>query len=339
MVFGPGVGECILIHLGGGRWVVVDSCLRPNTHEPVALAYLSELGLDPVESIVLVVATHWHDDHIKGLSDVFRVATKARLVLSQAMRRPEFLTFVSRFKGVSLAGGSKVAEMDRLLQIQEDESRPTLRRAEVGKTLQQGVVALSPSDNDVDRFLQMVGQYMPEVRSAQRAAPDPTQNEASVALWIDTTDGDGVLLGSDLEQQTDSESGWRAVVGADNRPQGKASVFKIPHHGSAGAHNGDVWTDMLLPTPLAALTPFSRSRLPKPNDAVRINSLTHNAFLSSHGKKVRLKKRGPAVERQLREMHTRPYSVVAALGAVQFRRKLGTPPIWGIELFGAAGPL
>ena len=30
-LFGPGVGECVIVHLGAGEWMVVDSCLDPAT--------------------------------------------------------------------------------------------------------------------------------------------------------------------------------------------------------------------------------------------------------------------------------------------------------------------
>lgn len=29
-VFGPGVGESVVVHLGHGDWMVVDSCLNPR---------------------------------------------------------------------------------------------------------------------------------------------------------------------------------------------------------------------------------------------------------------------------------------------------------------------
>jgi len=45
-VFGPGVGECVLVHFGEGEWMVVDSCLDRATSRPAALDYLTELGVD-----------------------------------------------------------------------------------------------------------------------------------------------------------------------------------------------------------------------------------------------------------------------------------------------------
>jgi len=39
-----------------------------------------------------------------------------------------------------------------------------------------------------------------------------------------------ILLGSDLEE--DKNNGWSSILNSDVRPKKKASLFKIPHHGS-----------------------------------------------------------------------------------------------------------
>ena len=42
-VFGPGYGECIVIHIGSGKWAIIDSCLD-DAFEPASLSYLRSLG-------------------------------------------------------------------------------------------------------------------------------------------------------------------------------------------------------------------------------------------------------------------------------------------------------
>ena len=71
-LFGPGYGECVLLHLGFSDWVIVDSCLNKDKSPPV-LEYLRALGQDPAQVVKLVVATHWHDDHIGGLGVLFKM--------------------------------------------------------------------------------------------------------------------------------------------------------------------------------------------------------------------------------------------------------------------------
>ena len=44
-IFGPGIGECCVFHIGDGKWFVVDSC-TDTSGSPVALTYLQQLGVD-----------------------------------------------------------------------------------------------------------------------------------------------------------------------------------------------------------------------------------------------------------------------------------------------------
>ena len=53
-LFGPGYGECVVLHLGAGEWVIVDSCLDHRTGQPATLVYLSSLGIDPAVAVKVV---------------------------------------------------------------------------------------------------------------------------------------------------------------------------------------------------------------------------------------------------------------------------------------------
>ena len=89
-LFGPGYGECVLIHLGNHKWAIVDSCFNRD-HRPAVLAYLRNLGLNPSEAVSLIVATHWHDDHIRGMGEVVEVCDKAAFCCASALGAEEFL--------------------------------------------------------------------------------------------------------------------------------------------------------------------------------------------------------------------------------------------------------
>jgi glyoxylase-like metal-dependent hydrolase (beta-lactamase superfamily II) len=88
-VFGPGQGECLVLHLGMGEWAVVDSHRSAETGAPVALAYLKALGVSVAEQVRLIVATHWHDDHMDGLAELFSHCETAKFVCSMAMQSAE----------------------------------------------------------------------------------------------------------------------------------------------------------------------------------------------------------------------------------------------------------
>jgi glyoxylase-like metal-dependent hydrolase (beta-lactamase superfamily II) len=94
-VFGPGVGECVLLHVGDGEWFVIDSCLERKTRRPVALAHLDSLGV-PAHRIRGIVVTHWHDDHVRGVAKIAEEAVNARVFLSLALQRQEFLAIIQQ---------------------------------------------------------------------------------------------------------------------------------------------------------------------------------------------------------------------------------------------------
>ena len=75
-LLGPGYGESVVVHIGQGRWVIVDSCIT-DAREPQALDYLLSIGVDPAAAVTLIVATHWHDDHIRGMANASHLADLA----------------------------------------------------------------------------------------------------------------------------------------------------------------------------------------------------------------------------------------------------------------------
>jgi hypothetical protein len=63
-VLGRGVGESIVLHVGEGRWLVVDSFVVPGANgakTPAALHYLDSLGVER-SAIVGVVVSHFDVD-------------------------------------------------------------------------------------------------------------------------------------------------------------------------------------------------------------------------------------------------------------------------------------
>ena len=49
-LLGPGYGESVVLHVGSGVWIVVDSCLDKHGI-PGALSYLESIGLDPARAV------------------------------------------------------------------------------------------------------------------------------------------------------------------------------------------------------------------------------------------------------------------------------------------------
>ncbi|WP_409566839.1 MBL fold metallo-hydrolase [Methylobacterium sp. E-046] len=330
-VIGPGYGESILIHIGSGRWIVIDSCINSHDKSPAAPSYLTTLGLDPAECVHLIVTTHWHDDHIRGLSALVRACKSAKFCLAAALTTQEFLeTLASYDEAHGLVSGSGASEIMSTLQIVRDEGRRAARVVAdtrlyqcPGTDLAHGqsceIWGLSPSAKQFDLSLRAIGNLMPQPTEAKRRAPEQGRNDLSIAAWISIGDL-AILLGADLEERNDPELGWTAIISSSSRPPGKASFFKIPHHGSFNGHCGAVWDDLLVSRPTTVLTPWNRGRgLPLQSDIERIRSHSDAAFATTTFKANPVRRRVPAVEKQLREVGVKIKSDVLRTGHVRLR--------------------
>ena len=336
-LLGPGYGESIVLHVGGGVWVLVDSCLDTDG-TPRALRYLEGIGLDPARAVALIVATHWHDDHIRGMARLVEACDRAAFSCAGALCREEFLAAVHALESRHLSvNGSGVREIYRVLTLlAERASKPKFALANRRILCRGGceVWSLSPSDAAFQGFLAAIGRLLPRAGQTKNRIPGLSPNEAAVALWVETGDT-AVLLGSDLEKR-----GWIEILESEARPDGRASVFKVPHHGSKGAHEPEVWRRMLDPDPVAVLTPWRRGghTLPIRDDVRRILSCTPNAHVTaSPGASAPIRTHGnKAVERTIRESGASLRSLATAPGAIRLRRSPGPRPQWRVERFGAA---
>jgi hypothetical protein len=351
-LFGPGYGECVLLHLGLSDWVIVDSCLNKDKRPPV-LEYLRALGQDPAQVVKLVVATHWHDDHIGGLGVLFKECQSARFACSGALKGQEFLTLVRAASINSMMRTSGVKEFNEVLETLEQRSRsrsrlgsPTLASANRilwvrhkinGQSFSAEIRSLSPSDAAVTRTQVEIASLFPKVHEPKRRVSPRLPNHSAVALWV-TAGESRILLGSDLEESGDPETGWTAILDPAVRPQDKASVFKVAHHGSETAHHPRIWAELLKPIPHAILTPFMRGRvvLPTPQDSSRICGYTPNAFITTRLNVKQAKGRSHTVEKTIRETVRSIRELPSSSGIIRLRKNALDAEVnnnWSVQLF------
>ncbi len=205
-LFGPGYGESAVVHLGNNRWVVVDSCIDSETKQPAALAYFQAIGVDPKEAVRLIIATHWHDDHIRGLSRLLSQCKKARFCCSSALTHKEFLATVLDYKQPAMKIRSGIREISEVYQ--ELQARPVPARTpihalanrtvfflpaeESGHGADCRIWTLSPSDKQFQKFLDELTLLMPGVKETKRGVTLQGPNHISVVTWISI--GDIALL-------------------------------------------------------------------------------------------------------------------------------------------------
>lgn len=360
-LFGPGYGESILVHIGDNNWILVDSCINPINKKPAALQYLQQISVNPSEAIKLIVASHWHDDHIRGLSEIFQQCTSAEFVISDALCSKEFLTLVNAFGRRSIMESSEtfgVKEFYQIIEILKERKKTEsknnlLKYASSDKIIWKSsvlspapmynceVYSLSPSDESKTKSLRNIGNLIPEAGQLKRRILAIPPNDAAVVLWI-KIGSINLLLGSDLEKTDNPNTGWSIIVDSKIRPQEKAVFFKIPHHGSQNADLESVWDEMLVSNPFAGLTPFVRGsvNLPKQTDVTRICSKTNNAYATALPKQKRQRYKDNIVDKTIRETVKNIKAAIPSTGQIRLRNKdIDSLTTWEIDLLGDAVPL
>ena len=335
-LFGPGYGECIVIHAGDDIWVVVDSCIDEEG-APRALRYLESISVDAAEAVRLIVASHWHDDHMRGMARLVEACEGADFCCAAALCSTEFLKITAvlgRNFTDSSSGANEISTV--FTQLVSKRTTPTYAQANRRIFARNGceIWSLSPSDENYHTFLEAVRGLMPSEGDPKPRIPVLSPNKVAVALWIEIDDV-AVLLGSDVER-----NGWMEILRSEARPAGQASAIKIPHHGSRNADEPMVWQQMLDPHPLAVLAPWQRGSqtLPRPEDVERILSRTDVAWSSAQADSMAPStvRRRSEVERTIRESRIRLRKLPKSPGMVRLRREIGKHASWNVELSGRA---
>lgn len=343
-VFGPGRGEGIAVHLGNSTWITIDSCVNQRTASNVLIDYFSQIGVDPAESVELVVATHAHDDHTAGLGALFESARNAWFVPSGANASSQFFASVVADEEFEKQLNQSVRREFRAVlgEIRRrrkpavriaHEQRVLLRLPATGNVPAVTVTALSPSDTAILRANTRIAEGSAQAGQRKKlAGGDP--NEHSVALWIEIG-AIAVLLGADLIIGPDA-CGWKHVD-ETHHPTLTATLFKIPHHGSSNAHYSPTWARLVSDDALAVLTPYRMGdkSIPQSTDLERINSLAARTYVTANPvapTPSRELKRSRAilgnVARNIREVDGVP-------GQVRARRRISSAE-WRVDTFAPA---
>jgi hypothetical protein len=320
-----------------------------DAHEPVSISYLVELGVDLAHDVKLIVGTHWHDDHIRGFTQIVRRCRRARVALSMAFTERDFLSAMFLIEPRSMMRRSGMREFWELWNYLREEKRPP-RFASADQLLWRRsnglpaeAVALSPSDQDVAIALQRLRDLIDE---AARTGPlefiqslDP--NAASVVTWI-RVGPLVVLMGGDLESAVDPGRGWLAVLTTDAWQGSESTVFKVPHHGSDNAYEPRIWAEMLAGDPVAVVTPFvfMATRLPTAAQRAVIRGHTSRAYLTAPADVGSAAHTYTSVVADMVDAATRSFGTLEQRpGHLRVRADVDSGGTWSVDLFGPAAAL
>lgn len=318
--------------------MLVDSCIEPAEKSPATLHYLKSIGVAPAD-VKWIVASHWHDDHVRGFADLAAECSSAEVFIPGVFSDNEARQMLAAYSGsacLDLSRGTK--ELFRV--VSERTWIPVSHRIPIFEVQNGGVraqaCALTPLPAATHRFVAHAAQYLPQLEGPINDAPELRPNGESIAIHVDLGD-EAVLLGSDLEEH--NEHGWSAV--AENIwccGRRKCSIYKVAHHGSEGAHHPTIFERLLQDKPLSVMTPFNSGRVKLPTDAdkKRITALSRAGFITSRS--TAKSDLPPDQLKRLNKICKGSSKLVAGFGAISLRRPIAGGE-WNIRLFGDAAEL
>jgi hypothetical protein len=348
-IFGPGVGECCLLHLGAGKWFVVDSCTDLDGH-PVALTYLNQLGVDVADAVCGILVTHWHDDHIAGVAELLEAAPNATFHCPAAFGSEELLQLVVLQRGARVEESGGIDELDRVFSILKARKPKYHRKIGLGPNLVKaneqvffhvvedtpiGLKALSPSSEDIHRAHQAFAQMLPRFKDAKRRAVAFHPNDASIVLRL-TVGKRALLLGGDREVTSNAHTGWSVILDSEVGPRQAAFGYKIPHHGSKNADRDEIWTQLLLRNPISFLAPYRPSGLPGKADIERIKERTDLLYLTASRKGPKPSPDSRTVDKMMRLTTKEHRQLKSEHGQIRLRFEVEKPSSLQLDVMGTA---
>ena len=296
-LLGPGFGESAVIHIGNGRWIIVDSCRHRKLN--LALAYLDYLSVDVANAVDRVVVSHWHKDHVDGLGRLVRECSSALLVAAAALntkevyraiyKKSELLRDERRFD----KGRPTVVEYAEAMDVmkERENSREAMIWAgartrvydEPEKAPDVFIDAWSPSAYAHGACNSRIADLCISLAMDEpKLPPGINPNSLSIVLFVQAGERK-LVLGADLEGESGAARGWNSVSTiASTRLQGQTDVLKIPHHGSVTADDTALWR-LSGAVSHGLLAPWQRGNhyLPKDEDVERLRKQLDECFLTA----------------------------------------------------------
>jgi beta-lactamase superfamily II metal-dependent hydrolase len=303
VVFGPGIGESIVINIPDVGWGVIDSCLwriKRRKHNP-ALAYLKS---KQVSRLAFIILTHPHSDHFQGLDQIIEQYSGRieRICYYSGDGLREYRTYLAKKKVLGEPGLRELGNIFKWFEEAKKKGAKIVRlseRTEIIRKTRYGdhdieIIALSPSAESVNQYVELFHKAIPtKDGDVVNVLHDSHHNLLASALYCQIGQLT-LILGSDLEIGNTDQTGWRGVLGNKDSPKLSAHVVKVPHHGSETAFYEPAWRVFSQHSQLASvITPYIRSSPPLPRGEIlrKISKYSNIIAITAKTKAIELRKR------------------------------------------------
>lgn len=281
-------GECILIHLGNHEWLVKDSfqVKEKGGKVPVAQKYLQELyGVDEwSKKIKYIVISHWHDDHLHGVSKLVNQAENLRyLFVSEAMSFVNLLE-LSKIDSENNGINSSTKEVHKISDWKKKGKNSnkffSINSASVESINSKLIKFISPTVSVVNKSKEYIADqiFLLQNKPSSAVVP-PKENSASASIKLECNiTKESVLLGADIEDS------WSEIIERlkSNGPILKSIIYKVAHHGSENEFDERIWKELLATDPISIITCWKEGILPKIDIARKIQNLSKETYITAN---------------------------------------------------------
>ncbi len=238
-------GESQVIHLGQNNWMIVDSFLGIKSRTPIALDYLASIEV-PFDNVKVVVLTHYHRDHSKGIVEIATSCPNAEVWIPSVFDGASFLVLLKKLVRIKNTRFNPLLDLNELL-AKDDNGEIELKRCKQDLVLYSStigsnsieVIGLSPNDKTIRHFEKEIKKVIDEGTEIAEMVDTKDPNYQSIALLL-KTQGFNILLTGDLEDH-DTDIGLQSILKSKLLGDEKSKVFKVPHHGSENGYSKKVW--------------------------------------------------------------------------------------------------
>lgn len=334
-----GYGETVLVKTSEHSWIVVDSCMNPLTKTPLPLKYLRDNSIE-LQDVKLVVCSHWHSDHIRGMDTLLSQCPNASFCFAITHDKEKFMRFVEYESRPEKSEFSSTEVFARCLEIARQRNTPIIQALQDRLLIRDAnnteVSSLSPSDETLRVFETEISTLFGESLTNVKIMED-SPNDRCIVLLI-KAGNKCILLGADLEQK-----GWRVLLDTSTQIQGcKYQVIKIPHHGSENGYCEDLWRDFADKHVTGQMSCFNgcSPNLPRTEMISRYNSVTEHLYLTSApdaNTSIKRITHEKSLEKAIKEINPTIKALPFTFGIIESTCDLeDKASVWTTKLYGSA---
>lgn len=347
---GGGYGEAVVVKINSTDWIIIDSCQDPISKSPLTVQYLQSLNVN-LDNVKFVICTHWHNDHIMGLSKTLNLCSNAKFCIPLVNDRKKFLQFVGLDSLKEIKGSiSSYNEFKECLEIMKSRKGSVIKRLGPDNVIYKGkmklennleinteLYSLSPSDSVIANFDLELSTLLSEFNLTKTSVTEKSANAKSVVIYFKYSNY-SALLGADLEVVNHPNEGWHDINNNSQVVENKSLIYKIPHHGSENGYSKEIFQNLVEENGILKLSPWNRKdKLPQAEMIKTYKEHSDKVYITSPiSLSKKPKKRDKTMDKIAKLFSVKLSEVKFNQGIVRTRHNPSSPKSIKVETFGEA---